>query len=71
MLKKLALALALVLPATLAQDEAKRGPVLPEVGKPAPVIRLNDHEGRAVRLGPGASERWSVLAYFPKAATPG
>jgi len=51
-----------------AQDEAQRKG--PEVGKPAPAIRLNDHTGRAVSLA-GGGEHWSVLAFFPKAATPG
>ena len=52
----------------LPQDEKQR-PV-PTVGKPAPVIRLNDHEGKATTVG-GAAQHWSVLAFYPKAATPG
>ena len=43
----------------------------PEVGKPAPTVRLNDERGKAVRLGPGADTGWTVLAFYPKAATPG
>jgi hypothetical protein len=42
----------------------------PEVGKPAPAMRLNDHRGQIVELG-GKRANWSVLAFFPKAATPG
>jgi hypothetical protein len=45
-------------------------PTLPEVGKPAPAIRLNDHTGKVARIG-GEAAHWSVLAFFPKAATPG
>ena len=40
------------------------------VGEPAPRFRLNDHEGRAVRVG-GRSKTWTVVAFYPKAATPG
>jgi len=39
------------------------------IGRAAPTGRLNDHTGRAVSIGP--SERWTVLAFYPKAATPG
>lgn len=42
----------------------------PEAGKPAPTLRLNDHKGELVELG-GKRANWSVLAFFPKAATPG
>jgi peroxiredoxin len=42
----------------------------PEVGKPAPSVRLNDHHGNIVELG-GKRPNWTVLAFFPKAATPG
>lgn len=65
-----ALGLAL---ATLAlhQDTPKK-PVLPEIGKPAPALRLNNHLGKAVTVGPDEEEAtWTVLAFFPKAATPG
>ena len=45
----------------------------PEVGKPAPAFRLNDHTGRAV--SPLVQEEdaalWTVLAFYPKAMTPG
>lgn len=57
---------ALALP--IRQDRpAETGPV---VGKPAPTFRLNDHTGAAVNIG-GESETWTVMAFYPKAATPG
>lgn len=56
--------------APLAQDPAKRPVEGPQVGKPAPAFRLNDHTGAAVRVG-RKSETWTVLAFYPKAATPG
>jgi hypothetical protein len=43
----------------------------PEVGKPAPALRLNDHRGELVELGGKKGTNWTVLAFFPKAATPG
>jgi hypothetical protein len=43
----------------------------PEVGKPAPPVRLNDHTGKARRVGAGGEKEWAVLAFFPKAMTPG
>lgn len=45
-------------------------PKLPEVGKPAPALRLNDHTGKIVTLG-GKTPKWSVLAFYPKAMTSG
>lgn len=63
------LALALAAGTLLYQDDAQRS-VAPEVGKPAPAFRLNDHAGKAVTVGPKEG-RWTVLAFFPKAATPG
>ncbi|MCZ6597064.1 MAG: hypothetical protein O7B99_05450 [Planctomycetota bacterium] len=65
-------ALALgVLPVLALQEPKKEAaPPVPEVGKLAPSFRLNDHNGRAVEVG-GKSERWTVVAFFPKAATPG
>ena len=41
------------------------------VGETAPDFRLNDHEGRAVRLSDFRGKQWVVLAFFPKAMTPG
>jgi hypothetical protein len=54
---------------SLQDEEQPKAPSLPEVGKPAPTFRLNAHDGHAVKIGPG--ENWTVLAFFPKAATPG
>jgi carboxymethylenebutenolidase len=42
----------------------------PETGRVAPTFRLTDHEGRPVEGGPDR-KTWTVLAFFPKAATPG
>jgi len=64
------LALAALLTPLALQDGAQKADPGPEVGKPAPVIRLNDATGRAVGVG-GKAERWTVLAFYPKAATPG
>jgi hypothetical protein len=55
-----------LLGAVLGPQAAKK----PEVGKPAPALRLNDHKGNIVELGVKRAN-WSVLAFFPKAATPG
>ena len=58
----------------LAQGAQETRPVRPEVGDVAPAFRLNDHTGRAVRVAPpkeGEDGPWLVLAFFPKAATPG
>ena len=45
-------------------------PAGPEIGKPAPQIRLNDQNGKALTVG-GKCEQWTALAFYPKAATPG
>ncbi len=52
------------------QDASKSAPKMPEVGKPAPSLRLNDHKGNIVTLG-GKTKNWSVLAFYPKAMTSG
>ena len=65
------LALAAALAVLVPQDEPQeKGPVLPSEGEVAPAFRLNDHTGKAVEVG-GKSERWTVVAFFPRAATPG
>lgn len=71
MIKPLFLALATLalLPMLAPQDKAP-AQTRPEVGKPAPTARLNDHKGAIVAVG-GKQKNWSVLAFFPKAATPG
>ena len=60
--------LALLAIAPLAPQAG--APKKPEVGKPAPSLRLNDHHGNIVELG-GKRTNWTLLAFFPKAATPG
>jgi thioredoxin-dependent peroxiredoxin len=46
-------------------------PTGPEVGKPAPAFRLNDHTGKAVEVGGAATTGWTILAFYPKAMTAG
>jgi peroxiredoxin len=41
-----------------------------KIGEAAPALRLNDHTGKAIAVG-GESDLWTVLAFYPKAATPG
>jgi peroxiredoxin Q/BCP len=41
------------------------------VGDEAPAFRLNDEDGRARSLAKLHEEAWVVLAFFPKADTPG
>jgi len=53
-----------------AQDSDPKKPVRPRIGVPAPNLRLNDHRGEVVELSV-ERESWTVLAFFPKAATPG
>jgi hypothetical protein len=62
-----AAALLASLSPALQDSKAKAGP---EVGKPAPTARLNNHEGVVVQVG-GKSQHWTILAFFPRAATPG
>ena len=70
-MRKPFLALAATLAALLSPSALQsKTPAGPEEGKPAPSIRLNDHEGNIVSVG-GESERWTVLAFYPKAMTPG
>jgi peroxiredoxin Q/BCP len=67
---RLTLLAALVVSALLQAQEEAAAPRRPTVGAPAPVFRLNDHEGHAVPLG-GEREAWTVVAFYPKAMTPG
>lgn len=69
-MKSMLLVSALALLTLGPQGSQAQAPKRPEVGKPAPPVRLNDHGGDIVELG-GKRARWSVLAFFPKAATPG
>ena len=52
------------------QDTDGERAAVAEVGKPVPVFRLNDHEGRVATVG-GESELWTALAFYPKAMTGG
>lgn len=42
-----------------------------QVGDVPGGFALNDHEGKAVRLGHGKDHGWFVLAFYPKANTGG
>ncbi len=61
---------ALLCASWLVEDRSSPAKSGPEVGKPAPVFRLNDHDGDAVAIG-GESDNWMLLAFYPKAMTPG
>lgn len=67
-MKLIHLAAALTAVALVAQEV--REPQVAKVGEALPAFRLNDQDGKAVAIG-GESELWSVLAFFPKAMTPG
>ena len=67
------LAVLLLSGALLASQEADKRPTvptLPELGSAAPAFKLNDHEGKLVAVG-GEVDHWTVLAFYPKALTPG
>jgi len=60
-----------VLPcAAFLQEPAQDAPPRAVVGSAAQICRLNDQAGKVAAIG-GASERWTIMAFFPKAATPG
>jgi peroxiredoxin len=42
---------------------------MPEVGKAAPAFTAEDQSGRSVAFPPKG--QWAVLAFYPRAATPG
>ena len=67
---KLPITLGLVAALFLAQETSQRPSASPKVGAPAPVFRLNDQAGVAQTIG-GESETWTVVAFYPKAMTPG
>jgi len=70
LLSSLALALAPCATLLLHQDDTKPAPPRAVVGAAAPTFRLNDEAGKLAAFA-GPSERWSILAFYPKAATPG
>jgi hypothetical protein len=71
----LALCLLLAAAVTLGIEGAARAEDPPmndvQVGDTPGAFALNDHEGKAVRLGDGQGHGWFVLAFFPKAMTGG
>jgi peroxiredoxin Q/BCP len=72
-MNRLICASLLAVVAALTQNPAA-APALPEVGKPVPAFRLNDHTGKVVEIAPDpkATEgNWTVLAFYPKAFTSG
>lgn len=61
-------------PAQPAPASAPAAPTttMPTVGSPAPAFRLNDQEGHLTALGTARADgKWTVVAFYPKAATPG
>jgi hypothetical protein len=62
--------LIVFLPLLFQDSTPRQTPTLPVVGRPAPAFRLNDHTGKGVAIG-GEAKAWTVLAFYPKAATPG
>lgn len=71
-MKLMHLALALLAGGLLGQDAEKSQRPMPgpKVGEAAPAFRLNTHEARTVAIG-GKRENWTVVAFYPKAMTPG
>ena len=57
-----------ILPALLLAAAVTAGQQ-PTVGTAAPVIECKNHEGVATSFPPKG--QWAVLAFYPKAATPG
>lgn len=73
-MNKLLLSLTAAAGLLLAPSLQDRAPAPPDVGDEVPTFRLNDHTGTAVRVAPpdeGEEGSWTILAFFPKAATPG
>ena len=54
----------------MASEAPQKTDLGPEVGQPAPAFRLNDHNGNAASIG-GEKDTWTVVAFYPKALTPG
>ena len=62
-------AAVLALGVAMAQDEEEAKML--DTGAKAPDFRLNDQDGKAIRLSDLKGKSWAVVAFFPKAATPG
>jgi hypothetical protein len=60
-------ALACALPSLGAEDPVP----LPKPGDKAPLFELPDQRGKKVRLKDVLEKEWVILAFYPKAATPG
>lgn len=70
---KLALLIATIALTFTLQGEQQTGHAKPAAlaaGQNAPTFQLNDHNGDSRRIG-GKQKTWTVLAFFPKALTPG
>jgi len=63
-----ALTLSLALPRSQGNKPQEPPPLA--VGSAAPAFRLNDHHGQTIAIG-GKRETWTILAFYPKALTPG
>ena len=71
---KLLLASCLLASGLVALQGSRPTAAAPEVGKSAPTVRLNDQSGDAHVIGAprkSGDERWTVVAFYPKALTPG
>jgi len=69
-MNRIVLAAALVLACAAPRQDPAQPPPPPHAGDAAPAFRLNDHRGEVRSVG-GESEGWTVLAFYPKALTPG
>ena len=70
-MKIAAIATTVLLLLAFREDPVPKPAPGPAVGKPAPTFRVNDHTGRAFDSAARESGRWMVLAFYPKASTPG
>jgi len=61
---------ALLLAFGSLQTQSPPKPIPLEAGAAAPLFHLNDHSGQTVTVG-GKQAFWTVLAFYPKALTPG
>jgi len=60
---------ALVVGTAVADDDSPKKK--PTEGSKAPEFRLNDQDGKATRLSELGEGSWVILAFYPKADTPG
>ena len=52
------------------QGQTAKQPAPLELNNPAPSFRLNDHTDKSIAVGV-KQKHWTVLAFYPKALTPG